>query len=262
MTYAFPLTKANRIKLASAFRSVPRVDLSIDCAIEGQMGKVFVDDLDHPRVFKIETGPFFYFSGKPDSAASREMLAGITPYTLFMPSAPGWVEAARSIHAENLLEIDRYSFSSQNLSPIHLGRLERSSPYRESIQPMTAQFARRYADLFWGTDHFIELFMYDSPDDFNRRSAGFYLADGGELIAAAYGSLACSLGLEVSIYVAESYRCQGIATALASRLLLWCLERGLEPHWDAANPESCKLALKLGYTPLGSYNAYYLRVGP
>jgi GNAT superfamily N-acetyltransferase len=259
MIHEFPLTKANCIKLANAFQPVPRVDLSIDCALEGQMGKVFVDDLDHPTVFKIETGPFFYFSGESESAAGREMLADITPYTLFMPSAPGWVEAARAIHAEKLHEIDRYSFSSHKLSPFRLDRLYSSSPYRESIQPMSAQFVRQYADQFWGTDHFIELSMYDSPDDFAQRGAGFYLNDTGELIAAAYGSLACSLGLEVSIYVAESRRRQGIATALASRLLSWCLERDLEPHWDAANPESCKLALKLGYTPMGSYNAYYLR---
>ena len=260
MIHELPLTKANRIKLASAFRRVPRVDLSIDCAIEGQMGKAYVDDLDHPNVFKIETGPFFYFSGEPNGAAGKKMLADITPYNLFMPSAPGWVEAACAIHTGNLFEIDRYSFSPRSLSSLRLGQLDQSSPHRDSIQPMTVQFVRRYADQFWGSDYFIELSMYDSPADFAQRSAGFYLADGDEVVAAAYGSLACSLGLEVSIYVAESYRRQGIATALASRLLLWCLERDLEPHWDAANPESCKLALKLGYLPLGSYNAYYLRV--
>lgn len=62
----------------------------------------------------------------------------------------------------------------------------------------------------------------------------------------------------MSLYVQDKYRRQGMATALAARLLCWCLERGLEAHWDAANPESCALALKLGYQPLGSYLAYYL----
>ena len=45
MIQELPLNKANRIKLAIAFKNVPRVDLSIDSAIEGQMGKAFVDDL-------------------------------------------------------------------------------------------------------------------------------------------------------------------------------------------------------------------------
>ncbi len=34
----------------------------------------------------------------------------------------------------------------------------------------------------------------------------------------------------------------GMATALSARLLLRCPDRNLEPHWDAANPESCRLA--------------------
>jgi hypothetical protein len=33
----YPLTKANRLRLARAFVKVPRVDLSIDCVLEGQM---------------------------------------------------------------------------------------------------------------------------------------------------------------------------------------------------------------------------------
>jgi predicted GNAT family acetyltransferase len=67
--------------------------------------------------------------------------------------------------------------------------------------------------------------------------------------------------MEVSIYVLEDYRRQGLATALASNLLSWCLEHNLEPHWDAANPESCRLASKLGYKFMGSYEAHYLWIG-
>ncbi len=38
MITEYPLTKPNRVKLARAFKHVPRVDLSIQCAIEGLMG--------------------------------------------------------------------------------------------------------------------------------------------------------------------------------------------------------------------------------
>jgi hypothetical protein len=49
-----------------------------------------------------------------------------------------------------------------------------------------------------------------------------------------------------------------MATTLAACLIQWCLENNMEPHWDAANPESCKLAEKLGYISKGKYQAYYL----
>lgn len=76
-------------------------------------------------------------------------------------------------------------------------------------------------------------------------------------MGVAYSSLVCSQGIEVSIYVEEAYRRQGVATALGSRLLLECLTYNLRPNWDAANPESVKLAKKLGYLYLESYDAYY-----
>jgi hypothetical protein len=64
----FTLTKANRIRLARAFRNLTRVDLSVDCAIEGQMGKAFVDKLENPTVFEIELSLFFcYFAGDAHS---------------------------------------------------------------------------------------------------------------------------------------------------------------------------------------------------
>jgi hypothetical protein len=47
------------------------------------------------------------------------------------------------------------------------------------------------------------------------------------------------------------------STTLAGKLLLECVRRNLRSNWDAANPESCKLAKKLGYSFVGDYDAYY-----
>ena len=58
MIFPYPLTKANRIRLARAFRHIPRVDVSIECVLEGQMGSAFVDNVHQPTVFKIMIGPF------------------------------------------------------------------------------------------------------------------------------------------------------------------------------------------------------------
>ena len=91
------------------------------------------------------------------------------------------------------------------------------------------------------------------------RGVGFYLEQQWTVVGAAYSSLVCSQGIEVSLCVLEDYRRQGIATILSSRLLKWCLEHNAEANWDAANLASCKLAEKLGYVRRGEYQAYYLR---
>jgi L-amino acid N-acyltransferase YncA len=76
-------------------------------------------------------------------------------------------------------------------------------------------------------------------------------------VGIAYSSLVCSRGIEISIFVDEAHRRQGVATAVGANLLLACLQRGLHPNWDAANPESVKLAKKLGYESVGPYEAYF-----
>jgi GNAT superfamily N-acetyltransferase len=252
----YPLTKANRVRLARAFRDIIRVDLGIDCALEGQMGTAFVDDPEAPTAFRIEQGPFRYFAGDPRSRGGREMIERLEPHTLIVSSPPGWPEVAKEIHGEKLISMPRYSFSSERLSLEHVERLLGASKYRERVRRMGAAVAAAVRD---DPEHWLDLSGFDSGEDFMERGCGFFLEDENEMIGAAWSSLVCSKGIEVSIYVMPAHRTRGVATALTSGLLTHCLERGVDPHWDAANPESCTLAEKLGYVYTGSYDAYVLR---
>ena len=254
MILPYLLTPAHRLRLARAFRTVPRVDLSIECVIEGQMGSAFVDDVDSPRVYKISTGPFAYFAGDPHAAAAPELLGSLAPGTLLMPSATGWAEAGQALLGERLVEAERYQFSPDGLAQEALAGLLASSRHAAQVRRMDMAFV----EAVWGQDSFVDVALFDSPADFVERGIGYYLERGGRTVGAAFSSLVCSRGIEISIYVVERYRGAGMATALAAQLLLWCLDNGAEPHWDAANPASCRLAARLGYLPLGPYRAYYV----
>jgi RimJ/RimL family protein N-acetyltransferase len=255
MIIELPLTKGNRIKLARAFRDVPRVDIAIECVLEAQMGCAFVEDAHRPTVFKIVIGSFTYFAGEVTSPGGQEMIESIAPYSLLMAAAPGWFESAQERYGERLVAINRYSFSSEAITVTHLANLCQVLPFRQVVKKMDAAFA---ASL-WGQEHFIDFSDFDSPEDWQERGIGFYLEEKGEVIGAAYSSLVCSQGIEVSIFVRPDYRRQGVATVLAASLVKWCLEHKLDAHWDAANLESCGLAEKLGYRPTGRYQAYYLK---
>lgn len=250
----YPLTKANRIRLGRAFQDVPHVDLSIECVLEGQMGKAFVDNLDQPRAFQIRVGPFVYFAGDPTGPGAREMLISLAPYTFFMPSAPGWLEAAQGIHGRRLDPLERYSFSTAQLDLIRLEALIQASPLKSQVRRMDLAFTQEV----WGQDHYVDLSDFDSPEDFLERGVGFFAELDGAVAGAAFSSLVCSWGIEVSIYIVREHRTRGVATLLAANLLRWCLENGTDPHWDAANRESCALAEKLGYMAAGKYLAYLL----
>lgn len=253
MAYELELSKSNRILLARAFRHNPRVDYSIDCLIEGQMGQAFVDDPDTPTAYRASIGPFWYFAGDAGSAGGRALLAEWPPYHLLMPSPPDWAAAARETFGERLVSFPRYSFSASALSEEHLTRVIDASPQRDRVIAVDDALLDRIAR----TDSYVDLADFDSPADFLARGLGFVALDGERMMGAAYSSLVCSRGIEVSLYVDEPYRRQGLATALAGRLLLACVRQGRRPNWDAANLESCALAEKLGYVATGTYEAYY-----
>jgi GNAT superfamily N-acetyltransferase len=256
MRYELEFTKANRLKLAEVFRALKQVDMSIPCMIEGQHGKVLADAHENPSIYALVIGPFWYFAGDTSGASARELAAEFPPYALLMPSAPGWLETVQAVFGERLTAFTRYSFSSADLSEEHLNSLLAQSKHRDAILLIDEKLASHLASL---PDSPFDLSDFDSAADFAARAPGFTLLDGEKLIGLAYASLVCSQGIEVSIFVEESYRRQGAATALAARLLLASLERGLRPNWDAANRESCNLAEKLGYRPVESYTSWYYR---
>ena len=252
MPHQLELTKANRLRLARAFRHNPRVDYAIDCVLEAQMGQAFVDDPAQPTAYRISIGPFWYFAGDADSPGGRALLAELPPYNLLMPSPPAWAAAAKEVFGERLVAFPRYSFDAGSLSEAHLSAILDASPFRDRVRRVDAA-------LLAAPGNMVEYEDYDSAEDFLARGLGYTLLEDGKPAGAAYASLVCSRGIEVSLFVDEPYRRRGVATAISAALLRECVRRGLRPNWDAANQESCALAEKLGYVASGSYDSYFSR---
>jgi GNAT superfamily N-acetyltransferase len=249
------LTKANRLRLARAFRGCPRVDLAIECVIEGQMGQAFVDDAVSLAAWMIAAGPFRYFAGDARSPGGMEMVRLLPSNALLMSSVGEWSAVLGEVYGERLVSYPRYSFAADTLSVEHLAGLLRQSRYRDAIRRVHAVLA---AWLLADPDGPADLSLFDSADDFVERGVGFCVLDGDTMAGAACSAGVCSLGIEVSIFVMPKFRRRGMATALAAALASCCLAKGLESHWDAANPDSYHLALKLGYRYVGMYEAYYI----
>lgn len=250
---SYPLTRQNRLRLARAFAAVPRVDISIECALEDQMGAAFVDSANNPQFYMIEQDQFFcYLAGQLTTDAGHDFLKGIPNGRFLMAGSLGWEAAAQTVFGERIVPVKRYRYSSSSLSFDHLKTLASSNPHTPNIRRVDAALA--------ATDNpFLSTGAFESAADFEQRGIGFCLLNDATMLGVAYSSLVCSNAIEVSIVVDPHHQRQGIATALSCQLLLWCLERQNAPHWDAANEESCKLAEKLGYQKDGEYLAYYLK---
>jgi GNAT superfamily N-acetyltransferase len=182
------------------------------------------------------------------------MMADLPAYNLLMPSVPGWAELAHQQFGDALQTNTRHSFSSDQLSTKHLNQLLNDGSFQGEFVPLDAA---RAAQMSAASQLYFDLADFGSAEDFVARGLGFVALAAGQPVGIAYSSLVCSQGIEVSIFVDEAHRRQGVATAVSAHLLLACLQRPLHPNWDAANPESVKLAGKLGYRSLGTYEAYF-----
>ncbi len=89
---------------------------------------------------------------------------------------------------------------------------------------------------------------------------GYCIKEREKVVSIAIGSLnlpKITNSLEIAIQTMDEYRGRGFATIVGAKLIEYCLLHHIEPHWDAANDLSVKLALKLGYTDPESYKCYY-----
>jgi predicted GNAT family acetyltransferase len=102
----------------------------------------------------------------------------------------------------------------------------------------------------WGQYHFLN---YHSAEQFVQKGVGFGVIAGSRIAAACTSALVCSTGIEMNIITLPAFRKKGLATLVAAKLIVYCLENGLVPHWDAANEVSKQLAGKLGYREEGEY---------
>lgn len=252
--FLYPLTRASRIQLARAFATIPRVDISIECVLEDQMGKTFVDSPDNPQAYLLELDGFFcYYAGDLTSDTGRAFVAKTPNGRMLMTGSSGWHEVVQSaFDAERLIHIKRYSYASDSLSVEHLQQLAANNPNTPHVRRIDAALAAT-------KNPYVEIGAFESPEDFFQRGIGYCMTDGDTIIGGAYSSLVCSNAIEISIVVDPAYRRKGIATALSCQLLLWCLAHHVAPHWDAANAESCGLAEKLGYSEKAEYAAYFLK---
>lgn len=231
------------------------MDIAIECVLAGTMGTVYADDKQWPTAFQIAFPPFYYFGGDPRTPGGEEMVRRQAADSLLMPSAPGWREAFRQLHGPRLVPVERYAFSAERLQRAALAELVARSPFRSALTPLDEPLATRLAADEEGV---VDLSTFASMHDFLENGGGYCLLEEGAVTGVAFSSLAHPEAIEVSVFVEEDYREQGRATALSAALAGLALDRGQVPHWDAANPESRRLAQKLGYVPAGTYEADWL----
>ena len=228
----------------------------IDAVLEGRVGSIDHACESSLAAAMLRVGCYSIFGGDAESVAGEVLVRGAAgPVELVYAGEP-WRRRIVAIHGHRAVPDPMQGFDPSGLDAAALLRLASEIPEGFEVRPLTrADTAALGPDLSPnGMD------VYESPDALVESGAGCVaVTDDGQLASVASSYAAALERIEVAISTAEPWRGRGLATAVAARLLHDCLERGVIPEWNAANPVSQGLALKLGYRVGGTVTI--LRLG-
>jgi hypothetical protein len=234
----------------------------VEAVLDGTMGKAWADDAEAPRVAVVGFPRIQLFIAAGDAALeeSRAFLANLSRPSALVFASPGWEGVLKEMYGKKIVALPRYAFTSEALKVDHLQALAAQLPQGYRLAPLNLRLARQLAEeqSRFSEDHFVN---FASLEQFLRLGFGFCVLEGEQIVSAATTFLVCRRGIEIQINTREEHQHKGLATAVAARLLLYSLEQGLDPGWDAANEVSAELATKLGYTFQGKYTIFVVTEG-
>jgi RimJ/RimL family protein N-acetyltransferase len=187
---------------------------------------------------------FHVFGGDAEHPLAREAVGSLQKGIVLLAS-DDWRELLFEIHGGRIMAQPRTALSSAALELDRLRALARRVPQGFCVERIDAGMASRMSGEL---EEPVRLHAFRSPQDFAERGIGFATLHGERTVCVATSFVVCSRGIEIQIVTHPDFRRRGLATATSAALMAHCLEHDLEPEWDADNPESLKLAQKLGYT--------------
>lgn len=220
--------------------------------LQGRMGRAWADRRIDPLSAQIVVADFCFFAGVPAEDLVRNAAQA---FLIMVPAHPGWERLIEAVYPHNSRRVLRYATKKEG-DVFQRGLLrayQKMLPEDYSLRPMDEALYRQAACAQWSKDLVSQFPTYAA---YRQEGLGFAAVYRGELVGGASSYTVYHGGLEIEVDVREDHRRNGVARACAASLILACLERGLYPCWDAANPESLHLAESLGYRLDQAYPAY------
>lgn len=217
------------------------------CALEGVMGEAYVDNIDNPKIAILLVRQYCFMSGEIEKNDLRKLIEDDLRKYKIIPSDNLKV-LIEEIYKDNIIKNERYSIKKNpifNCKELQSNITDLSSEYK--IKAIDEVLASRIKN-----EQFINI-----TDNYEKYGIGYCCLYNDEIIGVASSNIFYKNGIEVNIRVKEEHRRKGIATAIASKLILKCLEINKKVSWDAANLSSVGLAEKLGFQYDSTYNIYH-----
>lgn len=253
-----------KLKLAEMNEILPLLsgknDSLIRSAIQGCMGEIWCDDLKNPQTLQIIVADFGFLIGEAKRRFVRHLPSTYQgEIIVFVPENEAWSIMIEEEYGDRCKKIKRYALK-KNQHDFDLDKLRENFACLPEGYTIKAIEERDYHELNtheWSKDLCCQFSTFDK---FNSKGMGYIITHQETIVCGASSYSIFNNGIEIEIDTKIEHRRHGLALACASRLILECLEKGIEPSWDAANLASVSLSEKLGYHFDKEYEAYVVQL--
>lgn len=215
--------------------------------LQGLIGEAYVDDLSNPKVaFLLAKDKYCFISGTLGKEMLKETIDNNFSKYILIPS-DNLCKNIEEIYQNTIIKSERYSMKKDvKFDIMKLEQMCKSISKEYDLVKIDAFLEKRIKQ-----EHFMNI-----TDNYKKYGIGYCCIYNDEIIGVASSNIFYKDGIEVNIRVKDEYRRKGIATAMASKLILECLRENRKVSWDAANMDSVGLAKKLGFEYDSTYNIY------
>ena len=214
--------------------------------LDGKMGQALADNIMEPTVAILLVRSYCFISGKIDIEKLKEVINQYNLNQYIIIPSDG-IKKILEIEFKDINKYQRYSIKKDVMFDIE--KLKEYANYSYNLfefTKITEEIANKIKE-----ESFINI-----TDNYKKNGIGYCCFYNNNIIGVASSNIIYKDGIEVNIKVKEEYRGRGIATKLASMLILSCLEEKRKISWDAANLISVGLAKKLGFEYDSEYDCY------
>jgi len=248
------LDSENRTSLRKLFDGYRCLHGVVAAVIEGGMGKVFADAQEEPSV-ALAVLDFHLLAGDPLHANAPLLFRQLQPGNVVVAPTPAWRQLVAATYPDALIVYRREAFQAEQFDIDRLRRFCQALPDGSELRQVRAEEVAQFA-----TDLGRSLiYNFRSLEEFIARGVGMGILHRGRFVSGASSAAVGGGKFEIEIQTHREFRRRGLARAVASALILYGLEHGMEACWDAANEPSSALARQLGFHPTGKYEAYRLK---
>ncbi len=219
--------------------------------LDGLMGEAYVDNLDNPTIAYLLVRQYCFINGNSNLELAKQVLKTLPKTCKRIIADDDWNDIIEST-CNDFEKSKRYSLKKEK-DIFNKQKLKEFSENLNSEYEVKTINERIYRLIKADDDDPKQMKI---TDDYMNKGIGVCCFRDDEIVGICSSNIIYKDGIEINIRVKEGYKHKGIGTAMASKLILMCLEKGIYPSWDAANLTSLELAKKLGYSYDSEYTIY------